>query len=164
MSAFDDALAHLYQLEGEGWDKHDPAGETYKGVVRGIWERWFRVRFADFEWPPNEEQLAEFYRVIFWPEYLPDEVAREYFKISTNTGHRAANIILQRALRADLREPIADDGVIGPQTRAAVARCRPDIVAAAFRSEAARHYDALRAANPARNERFWRGWINRAYS
>lgn len=167
--AFEAALAKVLELEG-GWVNHpaDPGGETYRGVTRKNWDGWLRARFGDaYEWPPKPDQVRVLYREVFWDgldlDRFPPEIAVEVFKMHIHASRHAAIRILQRALRANLREWIADDGVLGPQTWGAVARCEPAATATAMRSEAARHYDALVRSRPDL-EPFHRGWINRAYA
>jgi lysozyme family protein len=57
---------------------------------------------------------------------------------------------------------LADDGVLGPASRAAIRDALQLPLLAALRSEAAGFYRGLVAAKPA-FKRFEAGWLNRAY-
>jgi hypothetical protein len=68
-------------------------------------------------------------------------------------------------MRAVLLERIADDGAIGPMSRAAMVRAHNhgDDLLIAFRSEAAGYYRSLIAGRPVFGK-YENGWLNRAYS
>lgn len=168
-NGFDFALAKLIEVEG-GYsnDPRDRGGETYAGVTRQNWDGWLARRFGgEYEWPPTDEQVAVLYREAYWERHgygeMPPPVAVEMLKMAVHRNHGQAVRILQRALRAALRERLADDGAMGPRTWDALQRADPATVAAAMRSEAARYYDSIVRANPA-NEPFRNGWLNRAYA
>ncbi len=92
---------------------------------------------------------------------LADPIGAKLFDLAVNMGPGDAGRCLQRALRACGR-PVADDGMVGAETRAAAAAANQPALIAAFRSEAAGYYRALAVANRVDDE-FLRGWLNRAY-
>ena len=115
------------------------------------------------------EVVRRVFKYHFWDRFdlaaLPPAIAVKAFDLSVNTGPRPAFRALQRACRA-CRRPIADDGVIGEQTRAAVEYAHDDNPAAlmaAYCAEIAGFYRGLVSARPDEFKPFLRGWLNRAY-
>lgn len=104
------------------------------------------------------------YRVLWWDalDYaaLPDPIAGKALDLAVNMGPVQAHKLIQRACRAH-GEALAEDGALGPISRAAIARIGPDLIHA-IRSEAAGYYRLL-AATTQFGGRFVRGWLARAY-
>ncbi len=100
---------------------------------------------------------------------LPEQLQAPVFDMYVNAGPQAV-VILQRLL-GRMGWPVAVDGVIGPETRAAAraaARAAPDHIADAYGIERRNWYYALADRNP-RLRKFARrtdggkgGWILRA--
>jgi lysozyme family protein len=57
---------------------------------------------------------------------------------------------------------IAEDGIIGPVTLAAINKADPTDLLAALKSEAAGFYRLIAQVNPSQ-QKFIDGWLNRAY-
>jgi lysozyme family protein len=114
----------------------------------------------------TREMAKDLYRTRFWEphEYasMPASIGAKTFDLAVNMGPRQAHRLVQRACRAADRE-IADDGLLGPQTRAAIRQADELALQAALRSEAAGFYRGLAIKRPAFN-RFLNGWLRRAYS
>jgi lysozyme family protein len=79
-----------------------------------------------------------------------------------NTGISQAVKLIQRALQAAGTQ-VAEDGIIGPITLAAINKADPTSLLAALKSESAGYYRLLASANPSQ-QKFITGWLNCAYS
>jgi lysozyme family protein len=181
---YEHALAVVLAHEG-GYvnDPVDPGGATNFGVSL----RWLRkVGLLDLDGdglPDGDldldgdidvddirqmtrEDAAKLYRLHWWDRYGYGDfhltIATKVFDLSINMGARQAHKLLQRACRAAGHD-LADDGVIGPITRAAVADVPAERLILPFRSEAAGFYRSLIAARPA-FVKYRNGWLRRAYA
>lgn len=113
--SFARALAFLLRPEIEGGYsnrplKDDPGGETLWGISR---------RYnPDLPWPPTHEQVVKRYRDRYWDaiqgDRLPWPVSLAAFDAAVQHAPRDAILLLQLSLR------VVADGVLGPQTRAAL--------------------------------------------
>lgn len=161
--AFDLAVAVVLRHEGGLVDDpDDPGGVTNYGISWRFLRRVRRNAKPDDIRKLTRVAAFELYRQHFWERYgygrLWDmAVATKVFDLSVNMGPRGAHLCLQRALRA-AGERVIEDGVLGPQTLAAVHRAPPQGLLAALRSEAAGYY------RNRRRPKYIRGWLNRAYS
>ncbi|MFM1990200.1 MAG: hypothetical protein RJA99_3157 [Pseudomonadota bacterium] len=142
--AFDRVIGH----EG-GYvnDPRDPGGETKFGISKRAY--------------PSEdiknltlERARQLYRRDYWDrggiQNLPPFARFDVFDVAVNSGISAAVRMLQRAVG------VADDGVVGPKTLAAVGYTRPEIFRARFAAERLDFYASL-PTWPA----FGRGWARR---
>lgn len=118
----------------------------------------------------SRQQAIELYHRQWWIRYgygdLILGVSAKVFDLAVNMGAGQAHRLLQRAVwAADGEITIADDGVLGPMTRQAIARHsnRPERIVAPMRSEAAGFYRRLMIKNPDFNK-YSAGWLRRAYS
>lgn len=116
------------------------------------------------------DQAVALYHSQWWERYgygnLVLGVAGKVFDLAVNMGPGQAHKLLQRAVwAADGEITIADDGVLGAKSIAAVSRYAnvPEMLAAPLRSEAAGFYRALIAGKPALSK-YRNGWLRRAYS
>lgn len=139
---------------------NDPGGETRWGISKRSYPN------LDIK-SLTREQAIEIYRRDWWDrlrlgEIQDPDVATKVLDLSVNVGAKTGIMLLQRALAA-AGKPVSVDGVMGPQTIAAVNAADPRMVLAALRSEAAGHYRLLIAKN-SKLAVFERGWLNRAYS
>lgn len=150
MSAFDDAFGTLMQNEG-GYSNNpaDPGGETMFGVTARV------ARAHGYAGPMRDLPLAiarSIAKAAYWDvcqcDALPARVAFQVFDAAYNGGHPAQ--WLQQAVG------VPADGVVGPQTIAAVKASDP--LAVILRFEAARlRYMANLPTWPT----FGRGWAHR---
>lgn len=122
---FDECLALVLKHEG-GWVDHpsDPGGETMMGVTKKVWEDW-----VGHSVPPGSmkkltvKDVAPLYKAKYWDKVrgddLPDGVDYAVFDYAVNSGISRSVKTLQRCAE------VADDGVIGPKTLAAVQSKNP---------------------------------------
>jgi lysozyme family protein len=111
----------------------------------------------------TRRQAIALYRLYYWERYgyarlTHQALATKVFDLCVNIGSFASHCALQRAVRAAGGPCLREDGVLGPKTVQAVNTCDPDILLAAYRSEAASHYRLLHQPH------FEKGWLNRAYA
>jgi lysozyme family protein len=180
---FEKALKVLLPHEGGfGDDPADPGGATNFGVSLrflrtlgdldrdgyrdGDLDRDGDVDVEDIR-AMTKERAVELYRAQWWDRYaygrIGDEtVAIKVFDLAVNMGAYQAHLVAQRALRA-CGTRVAEDGVLGPRTRAALDAWPPRPILPALRAEAAGFYRALVAIRP-KLDRFLAGWLDRAYS
>ena len=174
---FEAALAIVLAHEG-GFvdDPADPGGATKFGVslrtLRALGDLAFDLDVdgdldADDIKALTPEAAGAFYRKHFWDRYgygtIHDlHLAAKLFDLAVNMGPGPAHRCLQRALRA-CRQPVTEDGILGPVTRQAVNAAEFLGLFPALKSEAAGFYRALAASDPAR-QKWLSGWLNRAYS
>lgn len=149
---FDQAFDILLKHEG-GFVDHpdDPGGATRFGITEAV-AREVGYR-GDMRGLPLD--LAKrIYRERYWDavraEQLPAQVRYVVFDAAVNSGVGQAARWLQRAVG------VRDDGVIGPQTLAAVAQHNPEALTRRFLSQRLRFMSGL-ANWPA----FGRGWARR---
>ena len=89
---------------------------------------------------------------------IPNEKLRALvFDAAVNQGPKTAIRMLQRALN------VADDGVIGSKTMAAMPYLDARIVGVRFLHERALHYAAVCIAHPVKLK-YLRGWLNRTFA
>lgn len=175
---FDVALRRTLRHEGL-WadDPADPGGATMYGIslrfARSVDPKEFDFDIDDDGDVDREdirslspEIVTAAYKRLWWDKHrygdfvLP--VSAKLFDMAVNMGAGQAHKLAQRAARA-CGAPLAEDGVLGPRSRAAITGLPPEIYIAALRSEAAGFYRALVAAKPA-SAKFLGGWLNRAYA
>lgn len=148
MSTFDQLIGLVLSHEG-GYvnDPRDPGGETKFGITRRSYPD---VDIKNL----TREQAVEIYRRDFWArvqgDQLPPAVAFQVLDAAVNHGTGNAVRWLQRAAG------VADDGVIGPQTVAAVKRADPADLVSAFNAERLEFYAKLTTFDA-----FGRGWVRR---
>jgi lysozyme family protein len=118
---FASSLAAVLVHEG-GYvnDPQDPGGATNKGVTQHVYDDWRRSRGLEPRSVRSLEQseVEAIYRKLYWNavrgDDLPAGVDYCIFDFAVNSGAIRAARYLQRAVG------VADDGVIGPMTLAAV--------------------------------------------
>lgn len=142
-------------------DPDDPGGETRWGISKRSYPD---LDIANL----TEEQACAIYYRDWWRRYKYDliedaTVAAKVLDLSVNMGPSAAHKCLQRALHACGRRDVVIDGIIGPQTLAAVNAANPLMLLAALRAEAAAYYRSLVQNDPKRSK-YLNGWLNRAYA
>ena len=150
---FDRLFHELIEIEG-GYSNHpsDKGGETMYGITRET------ARGYGYTGNMRNMPLAtakEIYRNGFWEKYkcpqMPEVVAYHFFDACVNHGAGNAARFLQRAVG------VADDGIIGKITLAAVNDC-PNLLGliVRFNNERLQFYTKLSSFNS-----FGRGWVNR---
>ncbi len=148
---FDQAFDILVSHEG-GYvnDPRDPGGETKFGISKRAYPALdiAALTLAD---------AKAIYRRDYWDraqcDRLPPGVAFDVFDAAVNSGIGQATRWLQRAVG------VADDGVAGPLTLAAVARLEPEAVQARFSGHRLAFMTRLSTWDA-----FGRGWARRIAS
>jgi lysozyme family protein len=119
---FDQAFTTLLKHEG-GFSDHpaDPGGKTRYGITEAV------AREAGYRGDMRELPVAlakRIYKDRYWDavraEELPEAIRYAVFDAAVNSGPRQAIRWLQRAVGAK------NDGIIGPQTLAAVRAADPE--------------------------------------
>lgn len=116
--SFERAVEIVLELEG-GYvdDPHDPGGRTKWGISQSAYPE---MDIANL----TRAQAVTLYRQDYWNackcSLMPWPWSLYVFDAAVNQGVRAAVTMLQRTLG------VADDGVIGPKTLAALERASPE--------------------------------------
>lgn len=148
---FDELISRVLSAEG-GYVNlaSDPGGETRFGISKRSYPS------VDIKNLTREAAIA-IYRTDFWGrvqgDKLPRAIAFQALDAAVNHGIGNAVRWLQRAAG------VADDGVIGPATLAAIARSDPNDLVLAFNAERLAFYTKLQTFDV-----FGRGWVNRIAS
>lgn len=158
---FDRCLKAVLKHEG-GYVDHprDPGGATNLGITLGT-AKAFRLDIdGDGDVDKNDVRLltpataAPVYRAGYWLkckcDQLPAGVDYMVFDLAVNSGTGRAIRYLQRAAG------VAEDGVIGPKTLAAVHAVRPDAIVGKMANIREVFYRSL-STFPT----FGRGWLRR---
>lgn len=170
MSTFEDAIPVILQHEG-GWvsNPKDPGGETNYGISTLIIERegltneylslpegrepgWLKAM--------TEDTAKKIYKDLFWDRYgygqLDDQtVATKIFDCSVNCGPGRAHVFAQEVAGTHA------DGIIGPQTLAAINAITPQSFVQAYADEMTTYYTNLVAKKP-QLDVFLHNWLHRA--
>lgn len=147
-SSFDQFIGRVLSHEG-GYvnDPKDPGGETQWGISKRSYPQ-LNIRAL------TREDAVEIYRRDFWArvqgDKLPQAFAFQALDAAVNHGIGNAVRWLQRAAG------VADDGIIGPATLAAVARAQPADLVLLFNAERLEFYAKLGTFDT-----FGRGWTRR---
>src|SRR5690606_10266721 len=122
---FQRALSLVLKHEG-GWADHpaDPGGATMKGVTLATYRACINKNGTKDDLRNiTQAQLEKVYREQYWNKVrgddLPSGVDYAVFDFAVNSGPSRAIKYLQRILL------VPQDGIIGPQTMAALARAKP---------------------------------------
>lgn len=157
---FSTAFKDLMALEG-GYCKDllDKGKETKFGLCK---KTYHDLDIANI----TLQEAKKIYYDDFWKGYSYDKIrskliAAKVFHTTVNTGANQSHKILQRALRANGFDTIADDGIFG-KTLDAANRANTKSLLTALRSESAGFYRLLVVIQPSQNK-FIKGWIARAY-
>ncbi len=148
VSAFDDFIVRVLSHEG-GYthDPQDPGGETKFGISKRAYPS------VDIK-ALTRDQAVAIYRRDFWDrvqgDKLPRQVAFQALDAAVNHGTENAVRWMQRAAG------VADDGIVGPVTLAAVGRADPADLVLRLNAQRLRFYARLSTF-----EAFGRGWVNR---
>jgi lysozyme family protein len=162
MADFKVAFAFVLQHEDStcsGKVTVDAGGRTRFGIA----EKFHPDLSEEFFTGPAEDALAEAAKIEerqYWDamrlgELESQNVANKLFDMGVNMGVRQAAVYCQRAAR------VAEDGVIGPQTIAAVNSAEPISFYQLLCELSAAHYRHVAAVNPAQAVNL-KGWLKRA--
>lgn len=176
MAEFKPAFERVLEHEGGYLMTETPGdrgGQTYAGISRRAhpgWEGWAMlddgVEMEDAT--PLVESVRDLYRTMYWDviqgdRYRSQSLAETVYSCAVLSGPSHAIHCLQRAIDRRL-DP---DGVLGPQTLAAIDRLPSDASAEVeliqlrlFRARA-EHYCTLVRRDPSQRK-FLAGWLNRA--
>ena len=148
MGMFDYFIERVLTHEG-GYvnDPRDPGQETRWGISKRAYPQ---VDIRNL----TRAQAVDIYRRDFWQRVRGDELPREFAfqALDAAVNHGIGNAVrwMQRAAG------VADDGVIGPVTLAAVQRAQAADLVLRFNAERLRFYAKLTTFST-----FGRGWVNR---
>jgi lysozyme family protein len=159
----DDLITEILEREG-GFVNHkdDRGGPTKYGITKGTLARWRgRHVTVDDVKALDIGEARDIYRsqYVSGPgfESLPEPLRSHVVDFGVNAGPHMATKTLQRVVG------VKDDGVLGPQTRAALASADIAEVTRRFWQERIRYYGHLVALRPA-NATFLDGWLNRCFA
>jgi len=128
---FDSAIVKLLEHEGFYSDnQHDPGRKTTWGVTEAVARAsGYTGDMRDF----SQAQASVIYRRLYWDavraDELPESVRFTVFDGAVNSGVTQSIKWLQRALG------VADDGVIGAQTLAALKTANGPVIAARYNGQ-----------------------------
>ena len=132
-------------------DPRDPGGETNWGITKGT---ALANVYAGAMKAMTREQAFKIYQSAFWVRYqcekMPSAIAYQFFDAAVNHGLGNASRMLQRAVG------VADDGVIGNMTLAAVKKMAISDVIMRLNAERLEFYCKL--GNFAT---YGKGWVRR---
>lgn len=149
-------------LKSEGGyvnDNADRGGETMLGVTRAAWGEYKGRPIRDGEMRAlTRDMVKPFYKARYWDKVrgddLPAGLDYAVFDFAVNAGPGRAARFLQRAVG------VAEDGILGPATMAAVQRANAAEVLAQFSAAKESFYKVLVDRDPAQR-RFIKGWLAR---
>lgn len=151
-TTFKDFIERVLSHEG-GYVNHprDPGGETNWGITK-------RTAMANGYTGDmrvlSREQAIEIYQRAFWQRYhadkMPSAIAFQFFDACINHGYGNAARMLQRAAG------VADDGIIGEQSLAAINSQPENDLLLKFNAERLMFYTKLSTFST-----FGKGWVRR---
>lgn len=149
---FEDFFERLIIHEG-GYVNNpaDTGGETKYGITVSVARQYgYTGKMKDL----SLKTAKNIYYKLFWQKYkcdeLPFAISWQFFDAAVNHGASNAARMLQRAAN------VADDGIIGKITLAAVNQADQLSLAVRFNVERLKFYAKLKNFNT-----FGRGWVNR---
>lgn len=154
-SNFENCLALVLQSEGQNSDDPDDhGGRTSRGVTQKEYSAWRHLQGLPplDVWDAPQSDINTIYHNEYWEpncDDLPIGVDYIYFNGCVLDGPVAATRILQRAVG------VADDGRIGPITRAAINNTAPTTIILKMSAESAAYYQSLH------QPKYIKGWLNR---
>lgn len=159
----DELIEEVIAREG-GFVDHaaDRGGATHFGITKGTLSRW-RGRIVTTADVRNLDvgEARDIYRALYVSQpgfaELPEPLRTQLVDFGVHSGPAQAVRALQRVLG------VTQDGVLGPQTRAALARADVADVARQVWRERVRFLAHLVALRPAQAV-FLDGWLNRCFA
>lgn len=161
--SFKRAIEFVLSQEG-GWadNPKDPGGATFKGVTLKLFRAWRNnpnVSKQDLQQASIDEIFA-LYHQLFWKQVqgdsLPPGVGLMAFDAAVNSGVPNAGLALQRAVNTFGVHKLAEDGIVGHKTAAAVGNIDLHKLVAEFASRRMVFYGALQTFSM-----FGFGWARR---
>lgn len=132
-------------------DPRDPGGETNWGITKRTAQA---NGYQGSMRAMTREQAYKIYYSAFWLRYqcdkMPDAVAYQFFDAAVNHGLSNASRMLQRAVN------VADDGIIGNMTIAAIKKMAISDVIMRLNAERLEFYCKLSTFAT-----FGKGWVRR---
>ena len=132
-------------------DPRDPGGETNWGITKRTAQA---NGYQGSTRAMTREQAYKIYYSAFWLRYqcdkMPDAVAFQFFDAAVNHGLGNASRMLQRAVN------VADDGIIGNMTIAAIKKMAISDVIMRLNAERLEFYCKLNTFAT-----FGKGWVRR---
>lgn len=149
----------------------DTGGETYAGITRKNFPTWGGWSIVDAHQPlknnqviPGDEMaglVQSFYKQNFWDNISLDEIDSQQVANFTFDWHVNSGVSAVKGLQT--AAGVTADGKIGPKSIAAVNACDEDELMTKLIAARIAFYNAIVARNPSQ-EKFLKGWINRANS
>lgn len=177
MSNFDIAIQYVLKNEGDTLSNNpaDPGGLSKFGISLRLLKACGDIYNFDGSGVREDtirdltiDQAKLIYYNEFWEhapfEDIGNQIHCNYiFDMAINLGIAPAIKCVQRAIWAVMKQPtfINDDGILGPQTIAAIKMCG-FLLMPALRAERAAYYRNIVSHN-SNQEDFIKGWINRTY-
>jgi lysozyme family protein len=163
MTRFDEAMRFVAKWEGGRVDHPaDPGGRTNRGITQANFNAYLnRIGKPNRDvFTLTDEECNDIYFSDYWLkahcDKLPAPLDLIQFDTAVQRGPFKARQMLQRALG------VMDDGIIGPQTMAAVSKCVPVDVAKRYAIAREMHY-IQRVGEDRKSAVFLAGWLNRLH-
>lgn len=163
MADFERAFAQAIELEG-GYkltnDPTDRGGQTYAGISRRAWPQWEGWSAVDAGKAPPAQAVRNLYLGEFWLRHRCDQinaqdVAECVFLGAINAGGAAIKLV-QIVVGA------TQDGVIGPQTLAAINAADPGALIDRLTLAKVDRYRQI-CTKDRTQLKYLLGWLNRAF-
>src|SRR4029077_11303247 len=161
VSDFEKAIPVVLQHEGGLVDDpDDPGGLTNFGITLKWWQSVDPAASAERLKVMTSVTASVLYKMFWWDlhgygQIKDQQIATKVFDMSVNMGASQAHRLVQRALG------IADDGVCGPRTFAAINNADPTMLMVTIIGLAQALYTDLAARRPTL-AKFLPGWLKRA--
>lgn len=170
MSTFEVAIPIILKNErGFSDNPRDPGGVTNFGITLRFYQQHINPNaIPETIKNLNKDEAIGIYKTFYWDKYkysqiLIQIIATKIFDMAVNLGEETAHQRAQRATWAfNGYQSIDDDGILGPQTIAAINQIDQQLIHS-LRSEHAARYRELLSINPFLFE-FKKDWLTRAYS
>jgi lysozyme family protein len=148
----------LKQEGGNSNDPHDPGGRTHKGIIQREYDKYRRSKGLPLrsDFLMSDAEVSDIYLNEYWMPHcplLPPGLDLSFFDNAVNEGPFRATQLYQRAL------DIHDDGVFGPQTRAAVTGKDVRMIVIRYAQARENFYTSLSTF-----KYFGEGWLSRVHA
>lgn len=158
---YQDALALVLKFEG-GYvnDPDDPGGETNKGIIKKVYDKYRQQRDLPVRSVKEitDEEIEDIYTENYWDAgqcpQLPPKLAVVHFDSCVNVGVTQAAKFLQRSLG------VKDDGKVGSNTLSAAWLVDVNKVVIVYLEKRRAFYRYLADSKP-KLVKFLKGWLKR---